>query len=107
MVELFLRGVQQPPGRPWCAAFVHHVGYWSHYDYDAGRSSWPLPPTASCFELGAYARARGVLREEPEIGDVFLQWNAELARFAHTGIVTRVREEGAAPGVGPWVDCDT
>ena len=27
MVEHFLRGVSLPPGQPWCAACVHHVGH--------------------------------------------------------------------------------
>ena len=107
LVELFLRGVEQPPGEPWCAAFVHHVGYWSHFDYAAERSAWPLPATASCYMLGAYARERGVLHEEPEEGDVFLLWNAKLARFAHTGVVVRVRGKGETPGGTQWFDCDT
>jgi hypothetical protein len=107
MIELFLRGVKQPPGQPWCAAFVHHVGYWSHFDYGVERSSWPLPATASCYMLGANAKERGVLREEPEDGDVFLLWNAQLVRFAHTGVVARVREEGETPGKSAWFDCDT
>jgi hypothetical protein len=107
MIELFLRGVKQPAGQPWCAAFVHHVGYWSHYDDESGNSSWPLPATASCYMLGVYAKERGVLREEPEVGDVFLLWSSRLARFAHTGVVTRVRGEGETPGGGASFDCDT
>jgi hypothetical protein len=107
MIERFLRGVKQPPGQPWCAAFVHHVGYWSHFDYASETSTWPLPSTASCYMLGAYAKQRGVLLEEPADGDVFLLWNARLARFAHTGIVARVREKGETPGGDAWFDCDT
>jgi hypothetical protein len=90
VVELFLRQVRQPPGQPWCAAFVHHVGYWSHFDHVSRSSSWPLPATASCWELGAFARARAVLRQDPEIGDVFLLRSHALKRFAHTGVVTSV-----------------
>jgi hypothetical protein len=107
MIELFLKGVKQPPGQPWCAAFVHHAGFWSHFDCESMTSSWPLPSTASCYALGVYARERGVLRDEPEVGDVFLLWKATLARFAHTGIVARVRGEGVTPGGGAWFDCDT
>src|SRR5919108_4036082 len=66
MIELFLRGVKQPPGEPWCAAFVHHVGYWSHFDYGAEQSRWPLPATASCYMLGEYARTKGILRDAPQ-----------------------------------------
>lgn len=87
VVDLFLRQVRQPPGQPWCAAFVHHVGYWSHFDHVTRASIWPLPATASCWELGEFARNRAVLRSDPAPGDVFLVYNAELRRFAHTGIV--------------------
>ena len=93
MVELFLREVRQPPGEPWCAALVHHVGYWSHYDNASQQSTWPLPATASCFELGEFARERGILLEEPAVGDVFLLRSRELKRFAHTGVVV---------GLLPW-----
>jgi hypothetical protein len=107
IAELFLRGVRQLPGQPWCAAFVHHVGFWSHYDCRSRTSSWPLPPVASCGELETFAKEHGVLRDEPKAGDVFLLWNATLAGYAHTGIVTRVRAHGVAIGRGAWFDCDT
>ena len=87
MVELFLREVRQPPGQPWCAAFVHHVGYWSHYDHAARQSSWPLPPTASCWQLGDFARQENLIDTEPVPGDVFLLYFPTLQRFAHTGVV--------------------
>jgi len=87
MVELFLREVRQPAGEPWCAALVHHVGYWSHYDNASHGSTWPLPATASCFELGEFAREKGILVEQPAVGDVFLLRSSELKRFAHTGVV--------------------
>ena len=90
MVELFLREVRQPPGHPWCAAFVHHVGYWSHFDHKAGRSSWPLPPTASCWLLGAFARQHKLIELEPQAGDVFLLYFPALKRFAHTGVVVNL-----------------
>lgn len=92
MVELFLREVQQAPGQPWCAAFVYHVGYWSHYDHRSKRSSWPLPATASCAYLGEWAAMRGVLRKDVALGDVFLKYDERLGRFAHTGIVVAVHE---------------
>jgi len=101
MVELFLREVRQPPGQPWCAAFVYHVGYWSHYDHIARRSSWPLPATASCEELGKYAKPRKILMDEPAMGDVFLLYSKELKRFAHAGIIVSVNQkyEGKADTV--------
>jgi hypothetical protein len=107
MIDLFLRGVNQPPGEPWCAAFVHHVGYWSHFASGVQTSSWPLPPTASCNALAQYAKEQDVLRDDPADGDVFLLWHAPIACFAHTGIVERVRERGKLAGGTKWVDCDT
>lgn len=104
MVDLFLREVDQPAGQPWCAAFVHHAGYWALYDPVAQRSSWPLPATASCWQLGDFARRQGILEHVPQFGDVFLQYRPELKRFAHTGFIERVlavrRERRAAQGPG-------
>jgi hypothetical protein len=93
VVEHFLRGVHLSPGAPWCAAFVHHVGYASHYDQITGRSSWPLPATGSCEALARAARAAGVLRDEPFVGDVFLLYGKREHRFIHTGIVVGIEEE--------------
>jgi hypothetical protein len=33
MVEHFLRSVHLPPGQPWCAALVYHVGPSVLYDH--------------------------------------------------------------------------
>jgi hypothetical protein len=92
MVEMFLREVKQPAGQPWCAAFVHHVGYWSHFDHRAGHSSWPLPATASCWQLGDFARKRKILELRPTDGDVFLVFSRKMRRYYHTGIVISVDE---------------
>jgi hypothetical protein len=92
MVELFLREVKQPPGQPWCAALVYHVGYWSHFDHRAGKSSWPLPATASCWELGDFAKRKKILKARPAEGDVFLLHSVRLKRFHHTGVVISVDE---------------
>jgi hypothetical protein len=93
MVEHFLRGVHLSPGHPWCAAFVHHVGHSAHYDHVTRRSTWPLPATGSCDALARAARANGVLRDEPYVGDVFLLYSRRRARFIHTGIVVGVLDE--------------
>lgn len=107
MIERFLKAVSQPKGQPWCAAFVHHVGYWSHYDPRRGESSWPLPATASCYMLGDFARREKVLEKVPVDGDVFLLFRPTLGRFAHAGIVARVIDAGHTPGGSPWFDCHT
>lgn len=106
MVELFLKEVNQPPGQPWCAAFVYHVGYWSHYDPVAKRSTWPLENTASCEVLGGNARAAGILEEEPQLGDVFLKYFPKLGRFAHTGIVAGLHQPDPHEDEGVFV-CTT
>lgn len=93
MVERFLRGVHLPPGAPWCAAFVYHVGHFALFDHLSQRSSWPLPPTGSCEALARAARAQGVLREEPHVGDVFLLYSRRVRRFIHTGIVVGIEDE--------------
>jgi hypothetical protein len=90
MVELFLREVKQPAGQPWCAAFVYHVGYCSHFDHRAGKSSWPLPASASCWELGDFASRAKILRARPIDGDIFLVYSQKLKRFFHTGVVIGV-----------------
>ena len=90
MVELFLREVGQEAGAPWCAAFVYHVGFWSHYESAAHKSSWPLPDTASCEELGDFARRCGISLRQPHVGDVFLKYSPDHGRFTHTGIVATV-----------------
>jgi len=79
---------------PWHTAFVHHVGYWSHYDHFYGASSWPLPATASAAELGAFAAERGVLAKEPREGDLFLLWAPVKQEFVRTGIVLRLGDFG-------------
>jgi hypothetical protein len=93
MVEHFLRSVSLPPGLPWCAAFVHHVGHSAHYDHLTKQSSWPLPATGSCEALARAARANGVLRDEPHVGDIFLLYSRLQRRFIHTGIVVGVQDE--------------
>ena len=97
VVERMLAQVHQPPGQPWCAAFVYHVGFHSHFDSTTGSSAWPLPATASCEVLARHAAERGVLRDQPLLGDVFLLYSPRLGRFAHTGIVVSV--EQPRPGV--------
>jgi hypothetical protein len=106
MIERFLANVHQPPGEPWCAAFVYHVGFYAHYDHVSRISSWPLPATASCYELGRFAERGGALFREPEVGDVFLKFSRKLGRFSHTGIVVGVSEGDPQEDVGVHV-CTT
>ena len=81
-VEAILRRVHLQPGSPWCAAFVAWCGY------AALRYKWPLPLVGGCATLAEAAEARGMLREQPEVGAVFLIWGESVNRFRHTGFIT-------------------
>jgi hypothetical protein len=75
------------------AAFVHHAGYWSHFDHRFATSIWPLPCIGSCTELADFAAEEGILMADaPEAGDVYLLWSPAKKVFARAGIVVgRVR----------------
>jgi hypothetical protein len=90
-------------------AFVHHAGYWSHYAYDARRSSWPLPATNDCDDWARFAEASGVLIEgPPRMGDVFLHWSARHNRFVHAGIVASYqRRTGVLANGEAYMECET
>ena len=107
VVEVFLREVNQLPGQPWCAAFVHHVGYWSHYDFIARMSSWPLPPTASCQKLADFANPLNIVMKDPYPGDVFLKFSKTFDRFVHTGIVIGINAKHPIDKDDWLVSCTT
>jgi hypothetical protein len=72
------------------AEFVHHVGYWSHFDHRVGKSSWPLPDALGCAALAKWARKRRIITEEPREGDVFLHRSSPSRPFTHVGIIAAV-----------------
>lgn len=78
----------------WHTAFVHHIGYWSHYDQETDESSWPLPASPSAEQLGAFANDHGLLSSEPEPGDLFLLWGPAKRAFVRSGIVVSVEGSG-------------
>jgi hypothetical protein len=92
---------------PWHTAFVHHVGYWSHYDTAWGASSWPLPATPSANELAAFAEERSVLFEEPSEGDLFVLWSRVTYEFVRTGIVVQLGDLGVTARGTPYRECLT
>jgi hypothetical protein len=70
------------------ASFIHHTGYWSHFDHRSGTSVWPLPCATSCETLARFAATNEVLVfDAPEPGDVYLLWSPSKYRFARAGIV--------------------
>jgi hypothetical protein len=106
-VEIMLSEVGQPPDTPWDVAFVHHVGYWSHYENHGHYSFWPLPATASAEDLGRFAKERGVLVEDPEEGDVCLIWSPRTKGFVNAGIVIRPVAQGKLPNGREYIRCVT
>jgi hypothetical protein len=69
------------------AAFVSHVGYWSHRLTDDS-SHWPFAMDLDCDALARVADKRGVLHGiEPEEGEIFLRWSPSDDRFVSAGIV--------------------
>lgn len=76
-------------GDAWCASWVARIGV------AALGKLWPVLRTGGCLELGRWAAGRGVLRETPEPGDVFLLWYDSKGRFAHTGFVVRQNPDGS------------
>lgn len=82
-VERILQRTGNRRGDAWCASWVYDVGEGMLQVY------WPLPRTASCDVLLAYARRRGLLSDVPKPGDVFLLLRAADDAI-HTGFVTAV-----------------
>lgn len=84
----------QTPSAParvfWDAAFVHHIGFWSHYDPREERSWWPLPITTDLRVLASFAIERCILRHAPVTGDVFLLASPSTDEFHRVGIIERV-----------------
>jgi hypothetical protein len=91
----------------WHTAFVHHVGYWSHYDVDGRHSSWPLPPTNDPSLLAHFARKRGVLVTLPGPGDVFLLWSPRKRAFIRSGIIVSIDATGFQRNLNIYYDCVT
>jgi hypothetical protein len=88
--------------------FVHHAGYWSHFDYRMGTSVWPLPETSSCTELAAFAAERFVLATDaPEPGDVYLLWSPAKKLFVRSGIVLSRSRRLRYPSGRRYYDCLT
>jgi len=82
-VEAIQRLTGTKRGDPWCASFVTMV-----LDI-AYRGNNPLKRSASCDVLLEDARAKGWLKDTPEVGDVFLVMKTPTDAV-HTGIVISV-----------------
>lgn len=108
LIEYMLHEVHAPIDAPWHAAFVYHVGYWSHFDHLTGWSAWPLPATADGDDLWRFASERGIGRVGMPIrGNVFLQWSRLRRRYLHTGIVVHVEGTTVTAEEKPCFECRT
>lgn len=107
VVEMLLRQIGQPMDGPWHAAFIHHVGYWSHFDADTSWSSWPLPATGDCDRLWRFANDSRIGSVAwPQPGEIFLLWSGASRRFMHSGIVVRALTTNSGRN-GECVECLT
>lgn len=83
-----------PSAGGWDVALIHHWGFWSHFDHRMEVSSWPVSAVKTAADLAAFGLARGLLHEQPEVGDIFLQFALKRQCFVHAGIVAAVSVRG-------------
>lgn len=92
----------------WSAAFVHHAGYWSHFDYRMEASIWPLPATSSCTELAAFAADHCALcADAPNPGDIYLLWSPAKKLFVRAGIILGRTKQQHYPSGRTGYECLT
>ena len=90
-VTAYLRATGLPAGNPWCAAFVA----WCIGQAEAQTGvKCPLPKSASCDVLLEWGRKRGLLKNSPQPGDLFLRLESPTDAV-HTGFVTGVPAAGS------------
>ena len=70
------------PGDAWSVALVQRCGFLSHYD------------AATADDLGAYGRARGLLRRDAQVGDILLQYSPVARSFVRAGVVAAILGHG-------------
>jgi hypothetical protein len=101
LVDRLLRQVGGDPDADWSTAFVHHVGFWSHFDHYDATSCWPLPAIGACAELAEYSAQHDALIEDvPAHGDIFLLASPARNCFVRAGIIARVSHRAVALTTG-------
>jgi hypothetical protein len=99
------RDIHRPRDGVTTAAFIAHVGYWSHRR-SSGRSAWPFPLDADCDLLAAIGLDRGVVGVGfPKAGDICLRWSRTEQRFVRASIVLWTVEVPATLRMGWSYDC--
>lgn len=86
-VEAIIRFAGGVPGEPWCASFVYYVGR------KMLGEAWPLPKTRSCDILLEHARKAQVLRDDPQVGRLFLVMKNDHDA-THVGFVSELLPGG-------------
>lgn len=90
-VNQFLASVGLSGGYPWCAAFVYFC-----IQSAASKLSLanPFVRSGGCIVFERFARSKGILKTEPQAGDVFLCYGSPegYRRASHTGLVLSVNE---------------
>lgn len=90
-VTKFLNSIGLSGGYPWCAAFV-----WFCIQSAASKLSLanPFIRSGACVVFERWARLKGILKSNPEAGDVFLCYSVPEGegrrRASHTGLVLSV-----------------
>lgn len=87
--------------------FVHHCGYWAHFDYRTNASSWPIPEAQTPTELAAFGLEHDILFPMPEPGDIFLQYAPQRREFGLAGIVVLLLGSGRYSPTTPYFDVYT
>lgn len=95
---LFNDGMRPSDDGAWDTPFLHYIGDRSQMTRWSRNSTWPLPPAATAHELFQVARERGMLRDEPEPGDIFTAWSPTRKTFVRSGLIVLVEPA--------WVDDD-
>ena len=86
-------------------SFIHHAGFWSHYDAQVGASSWPLDPRWSLHDVMEVAGRLELLQLNGSAGDLLVSCS-EDGRPARIGVVLATGERMQLPGEAPTWECD-
>ncbi len=84
-IDYWLKECGVPKGLPWCAVFTWNVGR------QVMGHAWPVPRSALVQDVYRWGERNGLLRNVPEIGDIFVLYYPSLNRHGHIGFVTKVR----------------
>lgn len=85
--------------------FIHHAGYWSHFDAQVGVSSWPLDPRWSLAEVVRVAKRLGLLQLDGGPGDLLVTCT-EDGQPLHIGIVLAAGARMEFPREAPTWECE-